>query len=241
MLSTDYKGMCEKCRNRKWCNEPCAFVVQILVEDNKPPFYEHKAIGQDDQPIIIIKSKNHRYEVNESNLQQDEKQIDDGPDDINTVFTTEADNPFASYSPKLSQTTVFIMRFFERKPYEEIAEALEVSVDTVRSMYRNAKERLITALIFADTRHTTVKRFQSTISRNEKTFGKLPKSQRWYLMYAIFGLTMEEIASLESSTPNQVHHAVKDVSDRLKTGLINWIEASREEVEAAKNRIIAKN
>lgn len=243
MFPEDYQDMCAKCRHRNKCKEPCAFVEAILTEDNRPPFYERNTTGQDDTPIRIIKSKNHRHEINQTNLDQyagPAPADDDEPRRQTEPFSTEAENPFVSYQPKLSQTTVFINRFFLGRPYEDIASDLEVSVDTVVSMFKRAKERLFEALYFADNRQATIKRFESIRRRNGAKFGKLTKGQRWFLMHDIFDLSVKEIADMEGATVHRVNHAIIDATDRIKAGLATFLEPTPDEVKQAQERIEAK-
>ena len=234
------KDMCKKCKNRKTCKTPCAFVEAILSEDNKTPFYERNTKGQDDQPIKLIKSKNWRREINETNLDQYGKSNLVNDNIKRTPFTTEAENPFETLKPQLSQTTVFINRFFLRKDYKEIATEMDVPVDTIVSMFMHAKNRLLEALGFADNRHMTIERYKSLLERNEKAFGKLPKRQKYYLMNRVLGLTIPEIAEIEDVTPHRVHSSIKEVSDQLKTGKIVWLECGDEERKAAQARIDKK-
>lgn len=244
-MKDSYKGMCAKCRNHQACKAPCAFVDALLKVDNKPPFQEIFAKGDEGQDITICKSKNHRHEVNESNLSQLGTVDSDGDgdgwdDDKKTPFTTEAGSPFAHYEPTLNQTTVFIQRFFLGRPYDEIADELEVNTNTVISMFRNARDRLTEALKFIDDRNATVKRYKSLLARNAKAFGKLPKRQRWFIMNAICGLTVPEIAKVDETTPIQVNHGIKEVSDRIKAGKAEWLECTLEDRAAAQARLDKK-
>ena len=239
----DHEGMCAKCSHRKACKTPCAFVEALLKESNKTPFYEVNAKGAEDQPIKVIKSKAWRYEINETNLDQYKGGApadDSDPREQIDPFTTLAENPFADLKPTLSQTAVFINRFFLGQSYEDIAAGLGVSGDTVASMFRHAQERLLEALKFIDSRQATIKSYQTLLRRNEASFGKLPKGQKWFLMNQIIGLTIPEIADLEGTPANQVNHRIKETSDRLKTGAIAWLNCSDEDRAAAQARLDKK-
>jgi hypothetical protein len=238
-MTENYQGMCAKCSHRKSCKTPCAFVEQILKQDNRQPFFEYRGKDLNDQPIIVAKSKNWRHETNETNLDQYGKAYaGDKPEQ--TPFNTDADNPFANYKPKLNQTEVFINKFFLGRSYDDIAAELAVNVDTVVSMFHHAQQRMIQALKFADDRQKTIDYYKSLLERNEKSFGKLPKGQRWFIMNRVIGLTVPEIAELEGATAHRVNNGIKDVSDRMKSGNLIWLECSDQDRQAARQRIEQK-
>lgn len=238
-MDEDYKNMCGVCRNRNHCKAPCSFVEEILREGNKPPFYEKNMRSENGKDALQIKSKNYRHEVNATNLAQDKK-ILSGDNKKSDPFNTDALSPFTDLKPSLGQTVVFVNRFFLRKSYEDIAEELNISVDTSVSMFRHAKDRMLEALKLSDERFSTIHRYESLLKRNDKSFGILPKGQRLFIMNRVLGLTVPEISEMENMPVNQVNHRIKEVSDRLKIGPIEWIECSDEDRAAAQENIIKK-
>lgn len=233
------KGLCDRCVKKRKCKAPCGAVETLLREGNNP-FYE--AIGRDsnNRPIRVLKSKAWRYEKRECDIVADQGSKFDNLEDFGALFTTDDETPFESFKPKLNQTAVFIYRFFLGKPYEDIAEMMGVTVDTVVSHYRNAKDRMLEALKFLDDRQATMKHYKTLLRRNDESFGRLTKGQRWFIMNRVLGLTVPEIAKMEGATAHRVNHAIKEVSDRIKIGQVQWLECSEEDREQARQRIEAK-
>jgi len=240
----DINGMCQKCRKRASCKVPCAFVDEILKQDNRPQFHEVNARGLHGEDITILKSKNHRHEVNESGLDYMHMVgIDgDGWDSVDKVtpFTTEADSPWADFQPTLSQTTVFIWRFFMKRSFEEIAEELDVEVATVMSHYQNAKARMTEALKLADSRTKTIAKWKQAMERSEKATGKLPKYMKWLLMNKVFDLTVGEIADLDGTTSATVASKIRVAYDKLALGEYVLLEPTPDDIEAARVRMAKK-
>ena len=237
-------GMCQKCRKRASCKTPCAFVDEILKQDNRPQFHEVNARGLNGEAITVCMSHNHRHEVNESNLDYMHAVDTDGEgwesDDKKTPFTTEADSPWADYQPTLNQTTIFIKRLLQGMSYEDIADELELSVDLVRSYYHSAKNRMIEALQFADSRNKTIAFWENTQKRSEKVTGKLPKYMKWMLMHKVFDLSIQEITELEGAGKNDAASKIRWAYDRLVTGEYVLLDPTPEQIEAARQRIEKK-
>jgi hypothetical protein len=60
------------------------------------------------------------------------RSINQGKDREHDIFSTVADNPFASYKSKLDRTHVSINRFFKGMSYQDIATMLDT--DATRGM-----------------------------------------------------------------------------------------------------------
>ena len=73
----------------------------------------------------------------------------------------------------------------------------------------------------------------------EERSGIMPKGQRWFLLNKLFGLRPSEIAEMEGldKRNSSVRQLIIRVSDQLKAGEINLIDAIPEEAEAAKARL----
>ena len=58
------------------------------------------------------------------------------------AFSTENENPFASFKPRLKQTGIFIDRFFHGSSYEDLAVKYDMTAENARKTYHNAVNRL---------------------------------------------------------------------------------------------------
>ena len=241
MEITDY---CSRCRKRKTCKTTCIFVDEILKKDNRPQHYEIDAIGLHGEDITILKSKNHRYEVNESGLDYMYSLDTDGEgwsgDDKVTPFTTEANSPWSDYQPTLTQTTVFMARFFHKKSFEEIADELGTNVGNVQSQCQHAKARMVEALKLADMKENTIAKYRLALERSQKATGKLPKYIRWFLMNKVFNLTVGDIAEIENTTSATVASKIRVAYDKIILGEYRLLEPSPEQIEAAQVRMAKK-
>lgn len=240
----NHQNMCQNCRKRRSCKTPCAFVDEILKQDNRPQHYEYNAKGLHGETITVCRSKNHRHEVNESGLDYMHSVDIDGEgwngDDKVTPFHTDAESPWADFQPTLNQTTVFIKRFFQRMTYEAIADDLEVSVAACMSHYQHACDRMVEALKLADMKEATIAKYKLALERSEKATGKLPKYMKWLLMNKVFDLTVGDIAELEGTTSNIVASKIRVAYDRLVTGEYQLLEPAPDQIEAAQLRMAKK-
>ena len=240
----NHKAICEKCRNRKTCKTPCAFAESILRDGNKTPFYEVNDKGLHGEKITMCMSKNHRYEINESGMDQMHTVDIDGEgwssDDKKTPFTTEADSPWSDFQPKLNQTTVFIKRFFQGMAYADIAQELDVSVESTMSHYQHACNRMMEALKLADMKEATIAKYKLALERSHKATGKLPKYIKWLLMNKVFDLTVGDIAELEGTTSNTVASKIRVAYDKVVTGEYSLLEPTLDDIEAAQMRMQKK-
>jgi hypothetical protein len=80
----NFKGMCAKCKKRKTCKVPCAFVEKYLQHKNKKPFER----VTDDGGIILYP---RWREVQESVLTYEYE--DSGKPKNENIFSTESPSP----------------------------------------------------------------------------------------------------------------------------------------------------
>ena len=159
--------------------------------------------------------------------------------DSDPAFSTDNDNPFASFNPKLKQTGIFVDRFFNGFNYEDLAEKYEIKKHTAVSMYSNAVKRILNVLKAMDKANVVGKKEQY-IKQTEERSGKYPKGQKWYLLNKLFGLRPSEIAEMEGmKNSSSVRSLIIRVSDQLKAGEIRLTDCTPEESEEAKTRLDA--
>ena len=229
-MTNNQQGMCGKCRKRKTCKTPCAFVEDILKFENEGVY--EKTNG--DSITVYPRWR----EVQETVLQG--KHEDSGKDRENNIFSTEAENPFASYEPKLDRTHVFINRFFKGMSYQDIATMMDDDPERIRGLYKDSVKRLVKALEVMDKRQAVVDDVKARLRISEKATGKLTKTQKWLLLNKVFGMLPREIAEMEGANVKTVCARIKDVHDRVVTGQVIFLNPSEDEIRAAQERIEKK-
>jgi hypothetical protein len=155
------------------------------------------------------------------------------------AFSTENENPFASFKPSLKQTGIFVDRFFHNFNYDDLAVKYDMTVDTARKTYHNSIKRVLAVINAMDTGQVLTKQVDFWKNRVEERSGSLPKGQKWYLLNKLFGLRPSEIAEMEGleKKSSSVRQLIIRVSDQLKAGEISLIETTPEESAAAKARL----
>ncbi|MFA6009426.1 MAG: hypothetical protein WC799_05535 [Desulfobacteraceae bacterium] len=230
----NYQGKCTKCRKRKDCKVPCAFVDEILKQDN-PSLFE---IANHAENITIVYPPNHK-EVRDSTIRTG---IDDkaGHNKIDSIFSTDNENPFAFFNPELKQTGVFIQRVIFGKDWNTISQLYESSIDHVQKLYHKAHTRMIKALELVDGHQNMMDKAQYSLKVNEEATGKLPNYQKWFIMNKCLGMMPADIAEFEGVKRENVTSKIRYCADRLKTGRLTFLDPTPEEIEASQKRIDKK-
>ena len=153
------------------------------------------------------------------------------------AFSTENDNPFASFKPKLKQTGIFIDRFFHNATYKDLAVKYDISRDAAIKIYHAATKRLLIVLEAMDGKKD-LRNLEHWRKQVEERSGSLPKGQKWFLLNKLFGFRPSEIAEMEDlKGSSSVRQLIIRVSDQLRAGEISLIDATPEDAKAAKTRL----
>ena len=91
-----------------------------------------------------------------------------------------------------------------------------------------------------DTRRAYADDIQSRLKISEKASGKMPKTHRWFLLNKVFDLLPREIAEMEDANIKTVCARIKDVSDKVITGRLTFMNPTEEQIKAAQHRIDQK-
>jgi hypothetical protein len=222
--------VCPRCSHFKSCKAPCYPVAEILRRDNLTVF-EKSHTDENGQTTTILFSRSR--EVSESDLPQDDGET---AAKFQTAFSTEAESPFAGFTPNLKQTGIFFDRFFKGFSYSDLAEKYEMTEHNAIKNFHNGIKRVLEILKVMDQdKPRDLSKWKTQI---EKRSGKIPKGQKWFLLNKLFGIMPSEIAEMEglkgSSTVRQL---IIRVSDQLRAGEIRLIDATPEEAEEAKQRL----
>ncbi|HEC61672.1 MAG TPA: hypothetical protein ENI27_05395 [bacterium] len=232
------KDVCEKCSHKKTCSSPCR-PVELYLSENNLSVYEKTTKRKNGESVSIIYARSR--ELPETGLMQ--KFTGKPARRSQEVFSTENENPFASFNPQLKQTGVFIDRFFNKASYDDLAIKYDVTPHAAIKIYYAATKRLFEVLSAMDTGEVPTKQVDFWRKRVEERSGHIPKGQKWFLLNKLFGLRPSEIAEMEGldRKNSSVRQLIIRVSDQLKTGEISLIEVTPEEVRAAKARLDAHN
>jgi len=150
------------------------------------------------------------------------------------AFSTENESPFASYKPQLLQTGIFTDRFFNQMSYSDLSTKYDLSEIECIKRYSYATKRLLEVLKIMDSK-IEKDRKAKYLKKVQQRSGSIPKGQKWYLLYKLFGLLPSEIAELEGMKGSiSVRQLIIRVSDQLAAGEIKLTEYTEAESQAAK-------
>jgi DNA-directed RNA polymerase specialized sigma24 family protein len=184
--------------------------------------------------VTILFSKSR--EPPESDLIHEFPDTEQPADKVQRMFNTDAESPFAGFTPNLKQTGVFIDRFFHKFSNKDLAAKYEMSEDNARKTFYNAVNRVLEILKVMDSdKPLDLSRYKKQI---EERSGKIPKGQKWFLLNKLFGIMPAEIAEMEGlKGSSAVRQLIIRVSDQLRAGEIRLIDSTPEESAAAKLRL----
>ena len=230
--------VCPKCSKFKSCKSPCFPVQQWLAEDNLSVF-EKTAVNERGEVVQIVYARSRETQQSTLSIGVDRSGDPRLTGEEQAAFSTENENPFVSFKPRLKQTGVFIDRFFHGSSYEDLAVKYDMSAECARKTYHNAVNRLREVIKAMDTGEVPNKKVDYWKKQVEERSGSLPKGQKWYLLNKLFGLRPSEIAELEGldKRSNSVRQLIIRVSDQLAAGEISLLKIGPDEAEAAKARL----
>ena len=233
--------VCPKCSKFKSCKSPCYPVQQWLAENNLTVF-EKTAINERGETVQIVYARSRETQQSTLSIGVNNQGAPRKSTAEQQAFSTENENPFAEFKPRLKQTGIFIDRFFHGSSYEDLAVKYEMTAENARKTYHNAVRRLGEVITAMDTRKVPNKKLAYWKKQVEQRSGSLPKGQKWYLLNKLFGLRPSEIAEMEGLDKKSsiVRQTIIRVSDRLKAGEISLIETTVEESNVIKKRLDAK-
>ena len=217
------KGTCDKCSHRKFCKKPCKPVENYLSEDN--PRSMERPIGNN---AILLYPKHN--EINESALSTFTFENGKSSFNIRRIFSDGNGSPFLSaVEPQLTQTGIFVDRFFFRKGFAEIAKKYDISEGAASKMYAKAKNKLL----------KTVKAMDRVDFARDigKPLVNMPKGVRVFLLSVVFKLSNSEISRLLDIHHSLVHRYLNQIRDRIITGEIDLLDYTDEDLQAAKARL----
>jgi DNA-directed RNA polymerase specialized sigma24 family protein len=229
--------ICPKCSKYKTCKSPCYPVWQYLAEDNLSVF-EKTVTKENGEKVSIIFARSREQQQSMLSIGVDKQGDPRYSTREQQAFSTETENPFASFNPRLKQTGIFIDRFFHKASYDDLAFKYDVSKGAAVKIYYAATQKLRQVIETMDDPQK-IRNFEHWKKQVEERSGHMPKGQRWFLLNKLFGLRPSEIAEMEGldKKNSSVRQLIIRVSDQLKAGEISLIEITPEEAKAAKARL----
>lgn len=162
------KNLCDDCDMKDCCETPCQKVRDILWKDNR---VMERRFG--DCIVCYPKGK----EVHFSDL--DQGQLNQFSSDDVVPWTTE--------DFRLTQTKVFVERFFNHVSCKELAERYDVKENTVVAMYRDALKQVEKLLKVMDSRKQGIKAMRPD---------RFTEDQKLFLLSCVFGFTQAELSRM---------------------------------------------
>jgi len=233
--------ICPKCSKYRSCKLPCYPVQQYLAEDNLTVF-EKTAVNEHGEQVTVIYARSRETQQSTLSIGVDRSGDPRLTGEEQAAFSSENENPFSGFKPRLKQTGIFVDRFFKKAAYQDLAVKYDMTVENARKTYHNAVNRLREVITAMDTGEVPTKQVGYWRRKVEARSGSLPKGQKWYLLNKLFGLRPSEIAELEGiKGSSSVRQLIIRVSDQLAAGEISLLEIGPDEAEAAKARLETKN
>ena len=176
---SEIMGLCSKCKNYPNCKRICRPVELILNNIDKSSVME---VHHEDGVHLMPQKKQGRFcEMEE--------------DFINAPAVEEFHREYFNLepheelnSPGSQKAKIFYLRFFERMPYEEIADICDITEQGAMDVYYRAKKRVDEVLVHMD----QTKNAKILIKRK----GKLSDTQKMFICKVILGLTCVQIGRL---------------------------------------------
>jgi hypothetical protein len=209
-----------------------------LADDNLS-VYERTVTKENGQRVSIIFARSREDQRSMLSIGVDNRGNPRQSTKEQQAFSTENENPFASFKPNLKQTGIFVDRFFQGFSYKDLAEKYDMTIDNARKTYHNSIKRVLAVINAMDTGQVLTKQVDFWKKKVEQRSGSLPKGQKWYLLNKLLGFRPSEIAEMEGldKRSSAVRQLIIRVSDQLKAGEINLIETTPKEAAAAKTRL----
>jgi DNA-directed RNA polymerase specialized sigma24 family protein len=178
--------LCNECRDREKCVKPCEIVEKFLWEDNH--VMEKHFLSK----IVCYPLKK---EVQFSGITEEEL----------GGFSEEDVVPWSSEDLRLTQTAVFVERFFNKMPCKELAERFGVKENTIVCMYKRAVEQLEIMIQAMDARREGLKATRKS---------KFTDDQKFFLLTQMFGFNGYEVAQIFGLDHRVVSMKVKRMADK---------------------------
>lgn len=181
---------CRTCENREHCQYPCKAVNRILWDGNR--VMERHFIYGDEKKIVCYPQRNEVHYSELSGKAMDEL------DQAGPV-------PWSSGDARLTQTAVFIERFFNNTPCRELAERYGVKENTIVCMYRNAVKSVWKIIQALDARREGLKAVMVRPFTDD---------QKFFLLCYVFGFNQTEVGRMFDIDHRIISQKVKRMTDR---------------------------
>jgi len=224
---SNLEGICKKCTHFASCRKPCRFAELYLADDNLS-VWSKRTTDKNGRKIEIVYSRSRERQQCTLSEGFDNRGRPKITSTEQLAFSTENENPFAAFMPKLLQTGIFIDRFFNNYSYKDLATKYDLDEHDCIKRYSSSVKRLMEVLKIMDSKIEKDRRAKYLKKIQERS-GSLPKGQKWYLLNKLFGLLPSEIAEMEGiKGSSSVRQLIIRVSDQLAAGEIKLIQQDDE-------------
>ena len=180
-------AICQKCRKRKTCTEPCAPVEMYINQDGR---LDHEKKFNGNSLMLYHRKREKPISTILSNFNIDLDRIK-----IDEIMSDENRFPFSEFSPELLQTKIFLLRLYGISN-QEIADYFNMKSHDVRNIFNACKDRFLIALKLMDDRKKICSHATAIVSRQEEKTGKIPSMKKQFLLSKLFDLTPREIGKI---------------------------------------------
>lgn len=205
------KTLCEACKDREHCQDPCKAVNEILWANNhvmERYFSDH-----------IEVYPQHRLEVHFSGLKDNQVKS----------FSNDDVVPWSSGDCELTQTKIFIEKFFNKTPTKELAERFGIKEQAVLGIYWDALKKLEKLIGVLDMRTCGLKALKPD---------RFTPDQKMFLLVCVFRFNAAEVARMFNRDRNRVNLKIKRLTDKYAAAFSGM--APKEEIPVDDPPISAK-
>lgn len=204
------KTLCEACQGRCQCKTPCKPVNDILWKDN----HVYERHYPDAIVVFPPKKEVHFSAIEENKLDE---------------ISNEDAIPWSSGDYELTQTRVFIEKFFNKARTCELAERFGVKESVISTMYANALEQIEKIVGLLDLRASGIKNLKPD---------RFTEDQKMFLLVYVFRFNAAEVAEMFHHSANYISGKLRRMADKYADAFLG-LEKSVDDRPMAAGKISA--
>jgi predicted DNA-binding protein YlxM (UPF0122 family) len=235
-------NICKKCPHRKTCTEDCAFVAalrNVKCKDcphyhycKQPCYLAHCFVNQNADPLLekkkTIVEDGREIKVTVIYTYHKTNYFDvpnDGDVSKNSIenLTNERQAEFWNgvYYTRQKHLGIFIDKFFNDLPDQDLAVKYDCNVDDVHKYYSHAKSRVYEVVENMHDQQLDNRRKNIAKACTKKVY-HLSKKQQAFLLYHCFDLSYSDIAEIfgdKRSNTKNINHAITRMENQIADGM----------------------
>lgn len=208
------KSICTNCKKRPTCKTLCAPAEKYVNQDGA--VYEEQAEDE-----IKVYPRWNEVQASTAPSGTDSNSIQGNYIESNFA-DGDGNNPFSNFTAAHLITQVFILRFFEKWSFTDIAFKFDLKdKDAAKSIYFQAVNRMKKGLEVIDYQ-TLTKQNAITSLRGSQATQLLNPAQRDYLFYAVFNLDIDTISEITGRKYATIRSGIHRVKRKLESGAYSF-------------------